>query len=384
MVLSERRPKRPLRVFYMVYSLTSGGIEKYSVNLLKHIDKQKFSLDFITKIDRKEFFDDQVASLGGKKIPLSSEKSSGVREMFELFWNAYKTARRGYDLAYFNLSTPAAVFKYPLICKLAGIHKIVIHSHNASEDGAGIGHSVVNYLGRAVINRISSERFACSDKAAQWMFGGKVAEQGQYTLIQNGIETVKYTYNKEKREKIRKELNIGRDHLVLGHVGRFAEQKNHEFLIAIMKEISKIDTKAVLLLIGVGEKFGSIQSLVHEYGLNDRVRFMGETDRVADLMQAMDVFVLPSHFEGLPVVGIEAQASGLKCVLSSNISLEADVTGNVSFLDLNLGPKKWANFIDEVRGYQRQDTSKAICDAQYDIRETTRLVEKKLTEVSRF
>lgn len=365
----------PKKVFYMVYSLSSGGIEKYSINIFKYIDKKKYTLDFITKLDRKEFFDKKLFSMGGVKIPLA-KKNSGFLNFFVLFFNAYKTVKRDYDLAYFNLSSPAAVFKYPLICKLAGMKRIVIHSHNSSEANIGLLGRFLNYLGRIYINHISSERFACSTKAAKWMFGKKITNQNKYIFVQNGIEVDKYKYNVDMREKIRRNLGFTKSDFVIGHIGRFEKQKNHQFLIRTFETLSKQDPNARLVLIGVGTLKNSIETLVKEKGLEKKVLFLGEQDNVNEILQAMDVFILPSLYEGLPVVGIEAQAAGLKCVFADTISEEADVTGNVNFVNLT-SVNLWVKAIEGFKQYSRVDQSDNLIKAGYSIKETAQLVQDK-------
>lgn len=367
----------PQKIFYMVYSLTSGGIEKYSINLFKNINKKKYTLDFITKNDRKEFFDDELYSMGGVKIPLGKKLTkSKICNMFKLFFNAFKVARKGYDLAYFNLSSPAAVFKYPLICKLAGIKKIIVHSHNSSEVKVGLGGKILNWLGRSYINKISSERFACSDKAAEWMYGYKVANNHNYTFVQNGIEVNRYVYNRTTRNKIRMKLGFTDETFAIGHIGRFETQKNHQFLIEVFNQLSKKDINAKLVLIGVGSLKSKIKKLVKEKKLEDRVLFLGEQNKINELLQALDVFVLPSLYEGLPVVGIEAQSAGLKCVFSNTITEEADITGNVKFVELN-NVDSWVNAIEKCKNYIRKNQQKRIVNAGYDMRSTASLVQEK-------
>ncbi|WPC17397.1 glycosyltransferase [Pediococcus inopinatus] len=367
----------PKKVFYMVYSLTSGGIEKYSVNIFKYINKDKYKLDFITKIDRKEFFDQKFYDMGGSKIPLSkgNEKFKVIRN-FILLYNAFKIARSGYELAYFNLSSPSAVFKYPLICRLAGIKKIIIHSHNSSEDKIGFGSRFVNWIGRIYINHNVSARFACSDKAAKWMYGKKAANNHEYTFVQNGLEVDKYIYNSETRVRLRKKWGFTDGDFVLGHVGRFELQKNHRFLIEVFSSLARKDKSAKLVLVGVGSLKAKIKALVKENQIEDKVLFLGEQDNVNEVLQAMDVFVLPSLYEGLPVVGVEAQSAGLKCVFSDTITQEADITGNVQFVKLN-SVNSWVNAIEKCKRYSRINQLSAVTEAGYDIKLTSRLVQKK-------
>lgn len=367
----------PKKVFYMVYSLTSGGIEKYSINIFKYIDKNKYKLDFITKLDREEFFDQKLYEMGGVKIPLEKgSRNLRLQRFFTLFYNAFTTAKSGYDLAYFNLSSPSAVFKYPLICRFAGIHKIIIHSHNSSEAKLGVVGKIINLFGRLYINHIASEKFACSDKAAEWMYGKKIADKRKYTFVQNGLEVDKYVYNKDTRTKIRKQLNFTDNDFIVGHVGRFESQKNHRFMIEMFEILSREDLSARLVLIGVGNLKSKIEALVKEKGLEGKVLFLGEQENINELLQAMDVFVLPSLYEGLPVVGIEAQSAGLKCVFADTITKEADITGNVEFIPLD-NKNSWVNAIEKCKSYVRKNQFDTITNSGYNIESTSKLVQKK-------
>ena len=367
---------RKNKVFYLVYGLTSGGIEKYSVNLFKYINKKKHKVDFIVKMEQKEFFDDLFYALGGKKIALSHGcTGNSIQRIIIYLRNLYVTLKDGYNIAYFNLSSPSAVFKYPLISRILGIKKIIIHSHNSYEEKVGIIKKIINFFGRICINWIAYARFACSDKAAKWMFGNRILKLKKYSLIANGIEVDQYTFNPSSRANLRKILGIHDNQFVIGHVGRFVEQKNHEFIIDIFYELLTIQKNALLLLIGIGPLKNSIEEKVLKLGIKQNVIFLGERADVNDYMQVMDIFLLPSFYEGLPVVGIEAQAAGLKCFFSNTITKEADVTGNVEFIGINEDAITWAKKIKSKFMYERKSQKKSIEQAGFDIQSTAHLVE---------
>lgn len=371
-----------IKVFYLVYYLTSGGIEKYSIDLYKHINKEKFKIDFITKFEREEFYDVILQELGGRKIALSKEckKVSSINRIQDIK-KVNSILSQGYDIAYFNLSEPTAVFKYPFICRMHGIKRIIIHSHNSNEENTGIIKNFLNCLARVYLNYIATERFACSDKAALWMYGKKIAHKKLYTHICNGIELKKYTYNPEIRDMIRKQLRLKKDILVVGHIGRLSEQKNHLFLLEIFKSILKVKADAILMLIGVGKLKEEIEEYGKKIGIHNHVLFLGERKDVNQLLQAMDVFLLPSFYEGLPIAGIEAQASGLSCVFSDTISKEADITGNVSFVSLEKSANYWAEVaINSARG-KRKSQEKAIAAAGYNINLTAEIIQQKMEEM---
>lgn len=355
------------RVFYLVYGLTSGGIENYSVNLFKHLDKKNIEIDFIVKFSKHEFLDDEFFAAGGKKVALNIENKGKLAYLI----NTIRVAKSGYNVGYFNLSEPSAVFKYPLICRLVGIKNIIIHSHNSSEDSSNFIKLIINWISRKLINRISSVKLACSDKAALWMFGST----NDFVLINNGIEVDKYVYNNNVRKKIRDELLCNDNTVLLGHVGRFVKQKNHFFLIDIFEQFLKLNSNSKLLLIGVGPFFDKAKDRVKTKKLDDKVIFLGEKHNVNDYLQAMDAFLLPSLYEGLPVSGVEAQASGLKCFFSSSISKDTKITDNVEFINLSKGAEYWAKKIFENIHYIRINQRQTIIDKGFDIETTSKIIE---------
>jgi len=370
-----------VKVFYLVYGLTSGGIEKYSVNLYKHLDHEKYDFQFIVKKNEHEFFDDEFKNAGGQKIALGNVNDrSKIRYRLNYLIKLLSVIREDkYDIAYFNLSTPSDVFKYPLICKIFGIKRIIIHSHNSNQGSINFFTRLVNKMGRAYINKIATARFACSDKAAAWMFGRACKS---YTLVNNGLEINKYDFNRLMREKIRNKLSINDKQFIVGHVGRFVRQKNHKFLLEIFKEFLKKKPNAILLLIGVGTLMSEVQKQARILGIKDKIIFLGEKDNVNEYMQAMDVFVLPSLYEGLPIAGIEAQATGLKCVFSDTISSEADITGNVVFKALGSSPGSWAEAINDcTKNVMRTSTSDKVQRAGFDIQYVTREVEATIDKL---
>ena len=208
------------------------------------------------------------------------------------------------------------------------------------------------------------------------MFGKKFLQKHELTIINNAIDINKYKYNKNTRIKIRDELKIN-DKFVIGHIGRFCFQKNHDFLVDVFNEVQKIEKEAVLLLIGEGELEKNIKEKVRKLGIEDKVIFLGTTDNVQDYLQAMDVFVLPSRFEGLPVVGVEAQVSSTKCFFSNNITSEVKITKNVEFISLNCSSKQWAKKILENKNIDKCDLERSQLIYSYDIH----VMSKKLTDI---
>ena len=227
-----------------------------------------------------------------------------------------------------------------IVAKRQKIKHIIIHSHN-SNTPSGLLRKLLNALNKPFLH-LGTDFFACSKLAGEWLFGKNFLKKHELKIINNAVDIDKYKFNAQTRENIRNELEC-REKFVIGHVGRFCYQKNHDFLINVFYEVQKEDKDMILLLIGEGELKEEIQEKVKKLNIQDNVIFLGTTNKVQNYLQAMDLFVLPSRFEGLPVVGIEAQASGTKCLFSNNITKETKIVDNTEFLDLNV--QEWKNAI---------------------------------------
>lgn len=276
----------------------------------------------------------------------------------------------GYRVVYCDTDSPARV-KLLSVAKLAGVPMRIIHSHNSKCE---IGISNFNYhISRAMMPFILTDCLACSKLAAEWMFPRRM--QGKVKIIANGLEANDWKYNPITRDRLRKELKL-ENAFVVGHVGRFAKQKNHERLISIFAEIYKRNDKSVLMLIGNGPLIDEIKAIVRKYGLENVVQFVGITDYVSDYMQAMDAFILPSRFEGLGMVGVEAQASGLPCFFSDTIPHEVGITDSVEFIQLEKSDSYWAEeVIRKSLSHKRVDTSTMIKNKGYDIETSAKIIE---------
>lgn len=367
------------KVFYLVYGLTSGGIERVSVNIYKYINKDKVDISMITKYGNREFYDAALEECGGKRSPILNTSVKGLFGKLFFLKKTIRKMKQGYDIAYFCLSKPRDVFKYPILAKILGIKKIIIHSHNSFEDSESLDKRILNKIGRIAIEKICWIKVACSDKASEWMF---LNNKNVY-IMRNGVEIDDYAFNQEIREQIRKQLGIGENTFVIGHVGRFTKQKNHKFIIDIFNEICKTDDDVILLLVGVGELQDNIMDYVKKLGLNNKVVFLGECKNVSNLMQAFDIFLFPSLYEGLPVVGIEAQAAGLRCFFSNTISTETNITGKIVYLSLADGAEVWAQNVLSTKGLiTDRNTSAMIREAGYDIKQSVKELQNIITSKS--
>ena len=255
-----------------------------------------------------------------------------------------------------------------MILKVAAQHNIpvrIAHSHNSSQD-KNLKYLVKMWYKR-YIPKYATNLFACGKDAGDWMFGG-----APYQIINNAIDAALYCYDPAKHEKIRRQLGIA-NKIVIGHVGRFSQPKNHPFLLEIFAALLKKEANAVLLLVGGGTDMQKMQAKAQALGVAEHVRFLGIRSDVADLMQAMDVFVFPSLYEGLPVTMIEAQAAGLPCIISDKVPPECILTeGLVDVLPLSAEPEIWATKILEKKNLPRTDRRSEIAAHGFDI--TTEVV----------
>lgn len=335
---------------------TIGGVETFLMNYYRNIDKEKIQFDFINMFD-KLCFEDEILTLGGKIYKVPSVKTKPLKY--------YKEIRRiikenEYKIVHVNMLSMANIL--PIVAaKKEKVARIILHSHNTSTPH-GFLRKILNAVNKNYAIKHATDLVACSEYAGKWMF----EEQRNFTVIKNAIDLKKYEYNRNAREKIRKDLNISSNY-VIGHVGRFAEQKNHKFLIEIFNEVAKREDNARLLLIGEGDLKESIKQYVENLNLTSKVIFLEPVNNVNDYYQAMDIFVLPSLFEGLPVVGVEAQSSGLKCIFSKKITQELQITDRITFLDID-NAKTWADaIIREKEEYDRELKNGEIEKSGYNI-----------------
>lgn len=323
----------------------SGGIDKYLMNFLESIDTKEYQLDFITKKYNSKM--EELLKNKGCKLYEVAHNRNPIKQ--------YKQMRKiiqseRYGVAYFNISETFN-FIGVLAAKLNGIPKVVVHSHSSGSDKSSkikrVISGILNFLCKPIIDICSNEKIACSKNAAMWMYTKKIVKCNNYITIYNAIDEKKFAINEEKRQKIRNKYQL-ENKFVIGHVGRFTYQKNHELLLRIFSEVIKKRDDAILICIGEGENFENIKELAESMGISKKIIFTGNINNVDEYMQAFDLFVLPSRFEGLPIVGVEAQMSGLPCLFSKNISDEVIISTNSKLLDCS-DETIWVNEIFNVK-----------------------------------
>ncbi len=348
----------------MSNAMNRGGAETFLMKIYRHIDKTKYQMDFCVPDGQKGIYDEEILSLGGN-ILYSTPKSAGILKSFKSIKRIVKENKYQYVIR-INEHSLAAIDL--LAAKCGGAKKLVMRSSNAASNGKlkTFLHKVFKFLPKFVPN----VKVAPSTLAAEYTFGKGCIKNKKASILHNAIEIDNYLFRADARENLRKELNIEHK-FVIGHIGRFMQQKNHKFLIDIFYEITKKCDNAHLVLVGTGHLEAEIKEKVEALKLEDKVTFLGVRSDVPELLSAFDVKLFPSLYEGMPNTIIEAQASGLHCVISDTITPEADITGLVDYLPLNLSPSKWAEKVLEYRDYERKNMKETFIKERYDIKSIT-------------
>ncbi|WP_418586078.1 glycosyltransferase family 1 protein [Intestinibacter sp.] len=354
----------PIRVLQVVTYMGRGGLETMLMNYYRNIDRDKVQFDFLTHRDERWDYDDEIESLGGKIYHLTKLNpfSKNYLNALDKFFKEHKE----YQIVHCHQDCLSGVVLK--VAKKNGVKFTIAHSHNANQD-KNLKY-LIKLFEKRKIPKYADKLFACGNEAGRWMFN-----TDNFEVLNNAIDTDLYTYNAEKASKVKKEFGI-ENKFVVGHVGRFNPQKNHEFLIDVFNEIQKIKEDSVLMLVGDGDLRQEIEKKVQDLGLSEKVIFTGIRSDVNDLMQGMDVFLFPSLYEGLGIVLIEAQAAGLKCIISDTIPKDGIITDDVLSLSLNQSPVIWANEVLKYKGYKRSNNKELIEKADYDIKNNAKKLEQ--------
>lgn len=355
----------PIRILRVVGKMDRGGLETIIMNSYRVIDKTKIQFDFVVHTNEKCDYDDEIQSLGGKiyRVP----KYNGKNHLkYRRAWNDFFKNHKEYKIVHGHIRSTASI--YLAIANKYGLTTIA-HSHNISS-GKNITAFVKNVFQKK-IRKIADYLFACSIPAGKWLFGKNVVNKSYFKVVPNGIDVKKYAFSSTKRDVLREKLLLN-DNIVVGNVGRFHSQKNHKFLISIFKEIYKQNSKAKLLLVGDGKLRNKIEKWICDFDLSENVLLLGVRNDVPDLLQVMDIFLFPSLFEGFGNVVVEAQSSGLPCLLSNNIPSEVKLTELVSYLDLKEKPIVWSTKVLEIlESSNRSNTEDLIFQKGFDIHPIT-------------
>lgn len=347
------------RILHVFGTLNRGGAETLVMNIYRNIDRSKIQFDFVVHHENEGAYEEEVRKLGGKVYRVPNYRGTN-HFAYKKAWNKLLKDHPEYKIIHCHKESIVAL----VMDEAKQNGRIAIaHSHN-TQNIPGFKGKVMDVLNKNVDAK-ADYRFACSADAGYWMFG----RDKDFTVIDNGIEVENFTYNPQIRKKIRERLGFS-DKKVLGHIARFNKQKNHSFLIDIFADLIKENDDYLLVLAGVGDLKEEIEKKVKDLGIEDKVIFLGSIGYVNELLQAIDIFILPSLYEGLAVSTIEAQAAGLKCLLADTIDRNSKITDLVEFIPIDQGTGPWIKAIHKALPYQREDTSEMIKKAGFDIRET--------------
>ena len=354
--------KEPIRVAHIIGKWLGGGVESVVMNYYRHIDRTKIQFDFICDEDSTNIPYEEIKKLGGKVILVPP-----YQKVFKYHKKLKEVLKSGgYKIVHSHINT-LSVFSL-FAAKCAGVPVRIAHSHSTTNKKEKKKNLLKQVL-RPFSKVFATDYMCCSELAGRWLFGNKEYDNGNVYLLNNAIDLDKFKYDEEKRKEKRKELNIEDSTLVIGHVGRFVEQKNHRFLIDIFNEVHKQKENSILLLAGQGPLMEEMKEKVKILGIEDSVKFLGQRNDINELYQAFDVFCLPSLYEGLPVVGVEAQATGLLCIFSDDMTKETKVLDTTEFLSLNQSVEMWGKHIlKSFEVYTRKTNQTEIKNNGFDIR----------------
>jgi glycosyltransferase involved in cell wall biosynthesis len=356
-----------IKVLMLGLKSSVGGIEKIIYSFIEHIDKQKIYFGI-------------VASYGGVYQKAEFENMGCIVHYLpdpnkHPFSYACRLTRlindERYDIVHINMVTAAN--SVPVFAaRLSKCRRVIVHSHN-SRVQSGVMRNILHFLGKPLISCLATDFYACSSEAAKHLFYRR-----DFVIVRNAIDIRRFLFNDTARKNVRNELKLAEDALVIGNIGRFEIQKNHLFLLDVFYKLLLLNPKAVLLLVGAGPLGNKIREKAHKLRIEGNVVFYGTRENIQDIYQAMDIFVMPSLYEGLSITGVEAQASGLPVAASDIISREMALTNLVTFLGLSESPALWAETILKTAGRKYTgDILRVVSEKGYDIVMESRLLEKR-------
>lgn len=358
-----------LRVLQVIGKMDRAGAETMIMNLYRNVDRSKLQFDFLVFSQEQGDYDAEIEAMGGKIFRLPALRGYNYFELYRLIQIFF--AEHPYKIVHGHIGSLA-----PLYLKIAKKHGSYTIAHSHTVNSNRFLHRIVFGVLSHPVRYVAEYFFACSKQAGVDRFGKKVVESKNFQILNNSIESEKYKFSSVRHTLLKKKYKL-EDKLVFGHVGRFVPEKNHAFLIEVFEELVKREENVVLLLIGKGPERKSIETLVREKGLEDKVMFMGMRDDIPDMLNLMDAFIFPSYYEGLGIVGIEAQAAGLPCFFSEGIPDEAIVTQNVWKYSTGLEAAVWAeNIMCQMEVFQRADTNGQIRKSGFDIFETAQRMQQ--------
>lgn len=359
-----------IRILHILHSMNRGGAEAMLMNYYRNIDREQVQFDFLLTEQNHCQYEDEIEAMGGKvyRVPLLTFSNPwpyirGVKKFLK--------SHPEYKIVHSHTSSKSAV---PLwVAKKCGVPVRVCHAHS-SDSGSGI-EGIIRGALCIWLKRVATDFFACGEDASRCWYGDKITDSARSKVVTNAVDTVLYGYDEALRDSIRTRYQICKDALVLGMVSRFHPVKNHLFALDVLKVLVESRQNVVLMLVGDGELRQEIQEKAKRLGVDSHLIMAGVVPDVYKYLQAMDVVLMPSFNEGLPVSMVEAQVSGLRCIVSTGVPKEVDVTGNVTFLPLELD--SWDESIRSMQpGWRDPEAKNKVARAGYDIQEAAKELEK--------
>lgn len=353
--------------------IANGGQESFLMNMYRNIDRTKIQMDFMTPFTcDNPTLKDEIICMGGQVF--TYDHTFGVNNNHAFKKSITDFLRNHvYTTIHIHSGSTYALMEGAKIAKKYGVKNIIVHSHCGGF--ANIKYYMIKTLSTYPLMKYPTHYCACSKLAAEWKFPKKIVENGLYSIIKNAIDLKRFRYDEKQRNEYRTQFGF-HGKFVIGHIGRFAVQKNHSFLIDIFEQIALKRSDAELVLVGDGELKKEIERKVLDKKLVDRVKFLGLRHDIPELLNMMDAFVLPSFFEGLPVVGVEAQATGLPVFCSDRVTREFPMRELSYFMSLEEAPEKWAHeIIDTCSRLKRYGTTNEMIDAGYEIKSAAKKLE---------
>lgn len=358
--------KEPIRILHVTEMLSAAGIESFIMNMYRHMDRRKVQFDFLVLRNQKEFYDDEIEKLGGKKYYVQSSKKNTLLRIWdesrkiEMFLK-----KHSYKIIHIHYTTPLRA-PYLKAALGAGVPVRIYHAHSAMVSGKSKLKLLIYKYYRGKIAQWATDYFACSQAAAEWIFLPQLIENDNVKIVFNGIDTQRFKYNEKKRNEIRTFLGIENQFVVV-HTGRFIEQKNQKFVLEIFNQLSRIFPNSKLLLLGEGKLLDEMKEYAITLGIEQNVIFLGVKSNVEDYLCASDCYLMPSLYEGLPVAAVEAECTGLPCVLSENITHEVALQEDITFISLKAPIDEWCKQILKYKEHARKDGSVIVENSGYGI-----------------
>ena len=348
----------PMRILHVVHTLNRGGMESRIMDLYRHLDHEKFQYDFYVESGQNGMFDEEVMSLGGRVFLSKGQNKHNIPD-FKSFHH-FLIEHPEYQIVYSYNQWAGWYLKEAKKC---GIPYRIANARTSIQTKS-LKNSIKNVV-KLNVNNYATHRFAVSKKAALWLFGEKIVESGKVKVWPNAIDTEKFAFSQKIRNEVRNELHLG-DSFTAIHVGNIRFEKNHPALLRIFAEIKKSRNDARLVLVGGGD-IETLHPLIKDLGIEDSVLYLGVRRDIPRLLQAGDVFIFPSLYEGFPGAVLEAEASGLNCIISDTITDEVMLTEHIAMMSLLDSPEQLAEKILAMGSVDREKSWMDIKNAGYDI-----------------